>query len=111
MFSAERRQTRAEVTESRSRSLKAHPPDFYDNPPSDVDGTGFSNYTQVPGHGDDVQSFSSSQEVSDYLPQPYKGPAWDEMDDIDNDTDADADVEKTTDFMDVRGAAKERSFF
>jgi hypothetical protein len=68
---------------------------------------GFSNLAQVPGHGDNAQSFSSSQEVSDYLPQPYKGAAWDEMDDIDNDTDADADAdaEKTTDFMAVRGAA------
>jgi hypothetical protein len=99
-----RRQTRTEVTEGRSRSLKACPPDFHDNPPSDDDGTGFSNHTQVPGHGDNnAQGFSSSQEVSDYLPQPYKDAAWDEMDDIDNDIDADA--EKTADFMDVRGAA------
>lgn len=57
----------------------------------------------VPGHGDDAQGFSSSQEVSDYLPQPYKGAAWDEMDDIDNDIDADA--EKTADFLDVLRAA------
>jgi hypothetical protein len=59
----------------------------------------------VPGLGDDAQGFSSSQEVSDYLPQPYKDVAWDEMDDIDNDTDADTDAEKAADFMDVRGAA------
>jgi hypothetical protein len=59
----------------------------------------------VPGHGDNVEGFSSSQEVSDYLPQPYKDVAWDEMDDIDNDTDADADAETPADFMDVRGAA------
>jgi len=57
----------------------------------------------VPGHGDTAEGFSSSQEVSDYLPQPYKDAAWDEMDDIDNDTDT--DVEKTAAFMDVRGAA------
>jgi hypothetical protein len=101
-----RRQTRAEVAEGRCRSLKACPPDFHDNPPSDDDGTGFSNHTQVPGHGDVTQGFSSSQEVSDYLPQPYKGAAaWDEMDDIDNDTDADADAEKTADFIEVRGVA------
>lgn len=79
-----------------------HPPDFHDNPLSNDDDTGFNNHTQVSGHGDSAQGFSSSQEVSDYLPQPYKG-AWDEMDDIDNDTDTDA--EKTTDFLDVRGAA------
>jgi hypothetical protein len=98
-----RRQTRTEAAEGRSRSLKAGPPDFHDNPPSDDDGTGFSNHTHVPGHGDDAEGFSSSQEVSDYLPQPYKDAAWDEMDDIDNDTDADA--EKPADFLDVRGTA------
>jgi hypothetical protein len=98
-----RRQTRTEVAEGRSRSLKACPPDFNDNPPSDDDGTGFSNHTQLPGHGDNAQGFSSSQEVSDYLPQPYNGAAWDEMDDPDNDTDA--DTEKTADFMDMRDAA------
>lgn len=100
-----RRQTQMEVAEGRSRSLKASPPDFHDNLPFDDDGAGFSNHTQVPGHGDNAQGFSSSQEVSDYLPQPYKGAAWDEMDDIDNDTDADADAEKTADFIDVQGAA------
>jgi hypothetical protein len=100
-----RRQTRTEVAEGRSRSLKACPPDFHDNQLSDDDGTGFSNHTHVPVHGDNAQGFSSSQEVSDYLPQPYKGATWDEMYDIDNDTDADADAKKTADFMDVRGAA------
>lgn len=63
----------------------------------------------MPGHGDNAERFSSSQEVSDYLPQPYKNAVWDEMDDIDNDTDvdadADADAEKIADFMDVPGAA------
>jgi len=53
--------------------------------------------------GDNAQGFSSSQEVSDYLPQPCKGAAWDEIDDLDNDTDADA--EKTANFMDGQGAA------
>jgi hypothetical protein len=103
-----RRQTRTEVIEGRSRSLNACPPDFHDNPPSDDNGTGFSNHTQVPGRSENAQQgFSSSQEVSDYLPQPYKGAAWDEMDDIDNDidADADADAENPADFMDVRGAA------
>lgn len=59
----------------------------------------------MPGHRDNAEGFSSSQEVSDYLPQPYKDMAWDEMDDIDNDTDVDADAEKTADFMDVRDSA------
>ena len=104
MLDRVRRQTRTEVAEGRSRSLKACPPDFHHNPRSDDDGTGFSNHAHVTGgHGDSAQGFSSSQEVSDYLPQPYKGAAWDEMDEIDNDTDADA--EKIADFMDVRGAA------
>lgn len=107
MLDRVRRQTRTEVIEDRSRSLKACPPDFHDNPPSDDDDvTGLSNHhTEVQRRGDNAQQgFSSSQEVSDYLPQPYKGAAaWDEMDDIDNDIDADA--EKTGDFMDVRGAA------
>ncbi len=93
-----------EVAKGRSHYMKAHPPDFHDDPPSDDDGTGFSNnHTQGAVHGDNPQGFSSSQEVSDYLPQPYNGAAWDEMDDLDNDTDADA--HKTVDFVDVRDAA------
>lgn len=59
----------------------------------------------MPGHRDNAEGFSSSQEVSDYLPQPYKDMAWDEMDDIDNDTDAATDAENTADFMDVRDSA------
>jgi hypothetical protein len=39
--------------------------------------------------------------VSDYLLQRYKGAAWDKMNDLDNDTDA----EKIADIMGVRGAA------
>ena len=93
-----RRQTRTEVTEGRC-SLNARPPDFHDNPADD--GTDFSNHTQIPE--DIAQGFSSSQEVSDYLPQPYKGTAWDELDDPGIDTDT--DVEKAPDSTDVRGAA------
>jgi hypothetical protein len=70
-----RRRTRTEVATSRFRSLDTRPPD-----PRDLlsDG-GMGNFIQVPqgnAHG-----FSSSQEVSDYLPQPYKGTAWDDFDD------------------------------
>lgn len=91
-----RRQTRMEVTKGRCRSLNPRPPDFHDNPSDD--GTGFGNHTEVPE--DNAQGFSSSQEVSDYLPQPYKGAAWDELDDPGIDTDADA--EKNADSADVR---------
>lgn len=104
MLERVRRQTRTEVAGGRYRSLKARLPDFHDDPPSDDGYTGFSNHTHVvPAPGDNAQGFSSSQEVSDYLPQPYKGAAWDEVDDLDNDTDADA--EKTANFMDGQGAA------
>lgn len=95
-----RRQTRSEVADGRFHSLNPRPPDFHDNA-SDDDDMGFSNHTQVPE--DNAQGFSSSQEVSDYLPQPYKGAAWDGLDDPGIDTDADA--EKTADPADVRGAA------
>jgi hypothetical protein len=40
---------------------------------------GITNFIQVPQG--DARGFSSSQEVSDYLPQPYKGTAWDDFDD------------------------------
>jgi len=40
---------------------------------------GMRNFIQVPQG--DAHGFSSSQEVSDYLPQPYKGTAWDDFDD------------------------------
>lgn len=50
------------------------PPDTRDIP-SDC----MRNFIQVPEG--DAQAFSSSQEVSDYLPQPYKDTAWDELDD------------------------------
>ena len=105
MLDRVRRQTRTEVAEGRSRSLNACPPDFHDNPPSDDDATGFSNHTHVPGHGDNAEGFSSSQEVSDYLPQPYRDAALDVMDDLYNYPEADKDEEKTADFMDVRGVA------
>jgi hypothetical protein len=73
-----------------------------------------SNRTQeVPVPGNNAQGFSSNQEVSDYwyLPQSYKGAASDEneMDDIDNGTDADAEKSDSENcrlhFMNVRGAA------
>ena len=85
------RQTRPDVAESIVPSLDARPHDSHDIPSDD--GTKFSDYIQVPEG--DTQGFSSSQEVSDYLPQPYKGTMWD---DIDNpDIDADADGEKPAD--------------
>lgn len=93
-----RRQTQTEVADGRCRSLNPRPPDFHDN--TSDDGMGFSNHTLVPEGN--AQGFSSSQEVSDYLPQPYKGAAWDELDDPGIDTDA--DVEKTADPPDVRSA-------
>ena len=45
----------------------------------------------------DAQHFSSSQEVSDYLPQPYKGSVWEELDD----PGLDAGGEKPGDSMDM----------
>ena len=69
-----RRQTRTEVATSRFRSLDTRPPDPRDMLPDDDMG----NFIQVPQG--DAQGFSSSQEVSDYLPQPYKGTTWDDFD-------------------------------
>jgi len=80
-----RRQTRAEVAEGRFRSLDARPPDSHDM--LSDDDTNFSNFIQVPEG--DAQQFSSSQEVSDYLPQPYQGTVWDELDDPSADADGD----------------------
>ena len=70
-----RRQTRTEVATSRFRSLDTRPPDSPDIPSDD----GTRNFIHVPQG--DAQGFSSSQEVSDYLPQPYKGTVWDDFDD------------------------------
>ena len=72
-----RRQTRAEVAEGRSCSLAAHPPDSA-NAVAD-DSTCFDSCAHE--SNGDAQRFSSSQEVSDYLPQPYKGSVWEELDD------------------------------
>lgn len=80
-----RRQTRAEVAEGRCRSLDARPPDSHDM--LSDDDTSFSNCIQVPEG--DAQQFSSSQEVSDYLPQPYQGTVWDEFGDPSADADGD----------------------
>lgn len=71
-----RRQTRAEV-EGRSGFLAAHPLDSADAVADE--STCFP--TCVHGSDGDPLRFSSSQEVSDYLPQPYKGSVWEELDD------------------------------
>ena len=89
------RQTRAEVVEGRSHSLTARPPDSHDV--SADDSSCFSSCIQVPD--DDAQRFSSSQEVSDYLPQPYKGAAWEELDEPG--LNADTGGETTTSCMDM----------
>ena len=47
----------------------------------------------MPVPGDNAQGFLSSQQVTDYLPWPYKGVAWEKMFDLDNDTDTDTDAE------------------
>ncbi|KAF8271258.1 Dfp1/Him1, central region-domain-containing protein [Lactarius quietus] len=70
-----RRQSRAEVADSRSRSLAA--PDSADAV-AEADDTCFPSCAH--GSDDDALRFSSSQEVSDYLPQPYKGSVWEELD-------------------------------
>jgi hypothetical protein len=72
-----RRQTRAEVAEDRSCSLAAHPPDSADAVADD--SACFPSC--IHGSDGDALRFSSSQEVSDYLPQPYKGSVWEELDD------------------------------
>ncbi|KAI0268615.1 Dfp1/Him1, central region-domain-containing protein [Gloeopeniophorella convolvens] len=79
-----RRQTRAEVTETRAQSRSTRPPGAYIGEAED--GSYPDGYN--PAMDPDVQRFSSSQEVSDYLPQPYKGGYWDGV--FDADTDADA---------------------
>ncbi|KAI9461215.1 Dfp1/Him1, central region-domain-containing protein [Lactarius psammicola] len=88
-----RRQTRAEVVEGRSRSLAAHPLSSA-NAVAD-DSTCFNSC--IHGSNGDALRFSSSQEVSDYLPQPYKGSVWEELDD----PGLDAGGEKTGDSMDM----------
>ncbi|KAH9040041.1 Dfp1/Him1, central region-domain-containing protein [Lactarius pseudohatsudake] len=88
-----RRQTRAEVVEGRSRSLAARPSDSVSTVADD--GTRFNSC--VHGSDGDALRFSSSQEVSDYLPQPYKGSVWEELDD----STLDASGEKTGDSMDM----------
>lgn len=88
-----RRQTRAQVAEGRFRSLAAHPLDSADAVADD--STRFNSC--VHGSDGDALRFSSSQEVSDYLPQPYKGSVWEELDDPGLDTGG----EKTGDSMDM----------
>ncbi|KAI0305515.1 Dfp1/Him1, central region-domain-containing protein [Multifurca ochricompacta] len=90
-----RRQTRAEVAEGRSRSLAARRPDSHKATPED--SACFDTYIQVPDG--DAQRFSSSQEVSDYLPQPYKGAVWDELDEPG--VDGDGSGEKIGNSMDI----------
>ena len=70
-----RRQTRMEAATGRFRSLDTQPPGPHDMLSDD----GMGDLIHV-SQGD-AQGFSSSQEVSDYLPQPYKGTAWDDFDD------------------------------
>jgi len=67
--------------------LGARPPDSHEIPPDN--STSFSNDVQVADG--DMQTFSSSQEVSDYLPQPYKDTTWDDLDDFVVDVDADGE--------------------
>ena len=81
--------------EGRSRSLATRPPNAH-NVAAD-DSASFSSCIQVPDG--DPQRFSSSQEVSDYLPQPYKGAVWDELDEPG--VDADTRGEKPADHMDL----------
>lgn len=88
-----RRQTRAEVAEGRSRSLAAYPPDSADAVADN--STRFDSC--IHGSDGDALRFSSSQEVSDYLPQPYKGSVWEELDD----PGLDAGGEKTGDSMEM----------
>ena len=71
-----RRQTRVEVAEGSSRSLAEHP-DSADAVADD--DTCFHSCAH--GSDGDALRFSSSQEVSDYLPQPYKGSIWEDLDD------------------------------
>jgi hypothetical protein len=70
--------------EGKPRSLAPRPPDTHDATADD--SASFSSCIQAPDG--DAQRFSSSQEVSDYLPQPYKGAVWDELDEpgLDMDT-------------------------
>ncbi len=88
-----RRQTRAEFTEGKSHSMATHPPDTAKTAADD--DTPF-NVCVHESDGDALR-FSSSQEVSDYLPQPYKGSTWEELDD----PGLDAGGEKTGDYMDM----------
>ncbi|KAH9978855.1 hypothetical protein BGW80DRAFT_1281393 [Lactifluus volemus] len=92
-----RRQTRAEFLESRSRTSAARPPDTH-NVIAD-DSASFSSCTQAPDG--DALRFSSSQEVSDYLPQPYKGAVWDELGEPLLDADTDPGEKKIADAMDM----------
>jgi hypothetical protein len=86
-----RRQPLTTVDTSIFHSLDAQPPDSRDIPSDD----GTKIFITVPEGG--AQGFSSSQEVSDYLPQPYKGAPWD--DDLDDP--AATDVEKNADSTDM----------
>ena len=86
-----RRQTRAEVAEGK---LAAHSPDSSAQPVAD-DTTYFHSCAH--GSDGDALHFSSSQEVSDYLPQPYKGSVWEELDD----PELNAGGEKAEDSMDM----------
>ena len=72
-----RRQTCAEIAEGKSCSLAAHLLDSADAVTDD--GACFPSC--IHGSDGDALRFSSSQEVSDYLPQPYKGSVWEELDD------------------------------
>lgn len=84
------RKTRPEVATNGFCCLDMRPPDSRDIPSDD----GMENFIHIPEG--DTEAFSSSQEVSDYLPQPYKDTAWDELDDP-----AAADGDQHADFTDM----------